>query len=355
MASTASLAREACRDGQRCVESRQRLHAHVDPWLNTLEARVKEPQPTWEALPPAVFLLRQAWPQGVPEGVGEQAPRARVEPRAMACPQGGPLLSARGPAVRPGETLVGASRRPAFDCERCQLGTAPLDAALELIERRKQAARPAAGRRQMDTRGALRARVRAGRGVARAAPAWASRPRGDSSGGRGGGVLEVAPTREAIAAPRAAVAAGQPWRPILVLAMDGAEVPPRLEPAKGRRRGRQQARAKRAPGAARQQVTTAGLIPEAQGRLWGMADGAPWLWHPVRAPFPAAIESLDDAHGGAHLSKVAARPDRPPLNGHPHGVRRLWRGAGGVKCLEASGGCRHLTPPRPRPQRRWPR
>jgi len=138
MASTASLAREACRDGQRCVESRQRLHAHVDPWLNTLEARVKEPQPTWEALPPAVFLLRQVWPQGVPEGLGEQAPRARVEPRAMACPQGGPLLSARGPAARPGETLVGASRRPAFDCERCQRGTAPLDAALELIERRKQ-------------------------------------------------------------------------------------------------------------------------------------------------------------------------------------------------------------------------
>jgi hypothetical protein len=59
-------------------------------------------------------------------------------------------------------------------------------------------------------------------------------------------VLEVAPSRAEILAKIAAVAAGQPWRPILVLAIDGAEVPTRPETAKGRRPGRKKARAKRA-------------------------------------------------------------------------------------------------------------
>jgi hypothetical protein len=57
-------------------------------------------------------------------------------------------------------------------------------------------------------------------------------------------VLDVAPSREEITTKIAAVATGQPWRPILVLAIDGAEVPTRLETAKGQRPGRKRARAK---------------------------------------------------------------------------------------------------------------
>ena len=62
----------------------------------------------------------------------------------------------------------------------------------------------------------------------------------------GVGVLDVAPTREEIAPKLAVVAAGQPWRPILLLAIDGADVPTRPGSAKGRRRGRKKTRAKRA-------------------------------------------------------------------------------------------------------------
>jgi hypothetical protein len=56
------------------------------------------------------------------------------------CPQYGQTLSARGPQERTIETLVGALRlrRPYFYCECCQLGTTPLDEALQLTERRKQ-------------------------------------------------------------------------------------------------------------------------------------------------------------------------------------------------------------------------
>jgi hypothetical protein len=156
--------------------------------------------------------------------------------------------------------------------------------------------------------------------------------------------LDVAPSREEIITTIAAVAMGQPWRPSMVLAIDGAEVPPRPEPAKGRRPGRQKVRAKRARwtgewreakgfrfslmadermvqvlswhpvhtdearAAALQQVKAAGLIPEDPVRWCVVGDGAPWIWKQVRRLFPSAVEMLDDDHGCEPLHKVAARP-----------------------------------------------
>jgi hypothetical protein len=101
---------------------------------------VKEPQPTLEELPQAVFALRQELTQAVKEGLVEQADRALVEQRTTACPRCGHTLSARGPAEHTVEMLVRPIqlRRPYFYCERCQLGNTPLDAALGLTERRKQ-------------------------------------------------------------------------------------------------------------------------------------------------------------------------------------------------------------------------
>src|SRR5437764_1497226 len=59
-------------------------------------------------------------------------------------------------------------------------------------------------------------------------------------------VLDVSPTAAEIQAQVARVAAGKSWRPILVLAIDGADVPVRPETAKDRRSGRRHQRAKRA-------------------------------------------------------------------------------------------------------------
>jgi hypothetical protein len=155
-------------------------------------------------------------------------------------------------------------------------------------------------------------------------------------------VLDVAPSRAEILAKIAAVAAGQPWRPILVLAIDGADGPTRPETAKGRRPGRQRARATRArwtgawreakglrfslltddrivqvlswhqvqtdedAAAALRQVKAAGLIPEAEVRVCVMADGAPWIWKQTQALFPSAVEILDDYHCRERLHQVAA-------------------------------------------------
>src|SRR5919197_4481317 len=111
------------------------------PLSNTLdmggpEDRMQDPTPTLAELTQAVLALRQELTQAVTEGLVEQAHRAALEQRTAVCPQCGQTLSARVPQERTVETLVGVIRlrRPYFYCERCQRGSAPLDAALELTE-----------------------------------------------------------------------------------------------------------------------------------------------------------------------------------------------------------------------------
>jgi len=343
MASAAILSLEAFRDAQRRTEVRQRLHDRFDRWLQRVEDHVKEPQPTLEALTQAVFALRQELTPAVTEGLVEQAHRATLEQRTALCPQCGRTLSARGPQERTVETLVGALRlrRPYFYCECGQLGTTPLDEALQLTERRKQP-------------DVQKAAVK----LTKAVPYETACELFEELTGlplsvhtahvlthavaEGLTVLDVAPHREAIFAKIAMVATGQPWRPIMVLAIDGAEVPTRPETAKGRRPGRKKARAKRArwtgewreakgfrfylladdrivqvlswpqvqtaeeAAEALRQVQTAGLIPEAEVRLCVIADGARWIWKQAQALFPSAVEMLDYDHGSEHLHKVAA-------------------------------------------------
>lgn len=155
-------------------------------------------------------------------------------------------------------------------------------------------------------------------------------------------VLDVAKTAADIEGLVAEVAAGKKWRPIMVLAIDGADVPTRPESAKGRRQGRRKTRAKRAHwqgewreakgfrfylvdeerivhvlswhqvqtddelAASLQQVKDANLIPEHQVRLCVIADEARWIWKHVAHLFPSAIEILDYFHCTEHLGKVAA-------------------------------------------------
>jgi hypothetical protein len=343
MADAAVLSLEEFRDARRRTEVRQRLHDRFDRWLQRVEDHVKEPQPTLEELTQAVLALRQELTQAVTEGLVEQAHRAALEQRTAVCPQCGQALSARGPQERTVETLVGAIRlrRPYFYCERCQLGAAPLDEALQLTARRKQpdvqqAAVKLTKEVPYETACELFAELTGLPLSAHTAHELTQ------AVGEGLTVLDVAPSREEIIAKISAVAMGQPWRPILVLAIDGADVPTRPETAKGRRPGRKRVRAKRArwtgewreakgfrfylladdrivqvlswhqvqtdeeAAAALQQVKATGLIPEEEVRLCVMADGARWIWKQVQALFPSAVEILDYYHCSKHVHTVAA-------------------------------------------------
>jgi hypothetical protein len=372
MAYAAILSLEEFRDAQRRTEVRQCLHDRFDRWLQRVEDQVKEPQPTLEELTQVVLALRQELTQAMTEGWLEQAHRAGLEQRTAVCPQCGQTMSARGPQKRTVETLVGAIhlQRPYFYCTRCQHGTAPLDEVLQLTERRKQPdVQQAAVKltREVPYETACEL-FEALTGVSLSAhtahevtPAVAE----------GLTVLDVAPSRKEIIAKSVAVAEGQPWRPILVLAIDGADVPTRPETAQGRRPRHQKVRAKRAhwtgewreatgfrfdlmaddrmvqvlswhqiqtdeeAAEALRQVKAAGLIPETEVRLCVRADGARWIWNQARGLFPSAVEIVEYYHGSEHLYTVAAlqygaHPERPREGCEAALARLFWGEVHGV-------------------------
>jgi hypothetical protein len=284
---------------------------------------------------------RTYWGQS--QDLGEQAHHQTLEQDTAGCPQCGRTLTARGPVQRTVETLVGpvTVERPYFYCGPCQVGFSPLDETLELLPRRKQGDIQKAAARL-----ATEVPYETAAELFQALTGFALRDHMTHQVVDeltvGLTVLDVSPTAAETRHKVAQVAAGKGWRPVLVLAIDGADVPTRPQTAKGRRSGRRHQRATRARwtgewreakgfrfylvaggrivhvlswhqvqteaelGAALQQVKAAGLIPEDQVRLCVIPDGAPWIWKQVHSLFPSAIEILDYYPCCEHLHRVAA-------------------------------------------------
>ena len=343
MGAAAVISLAEVREKKQRAEFRRQLHERVDYWLDALEEKVTEPKPTLEQLTRAVWELRQALTGSLTEALLEQRWSAEQAQTSAPCPQCGRAVAARGVVSRTLETLVGAVElgRPYFYCMPCGQGFAPLDAALGL----------AAGHKQFDIQQAatkLAAEVpyetaqELFRELTGVELSTARMHELTNAVAVGVGVLDVAPSREEIAAKVAEGAAGHHWRPIVVLAIDGADVPTRPETAKARRGGRKHLRAKRARWqgqwreakgfrfylvdddrlvhllswhqiqddeevfAALRQVKEAGLIPEDQVRLCVVADGAHWIWTGVQQLFPTAEEILDYYHCAEHVHRLAA-------------------------------------------------
>jgi hypothetical protein len=325
------------------AESRRQLHEQFDLWLDTLEEQMTEPKPTLEQITRAVWVQRPALTGRLVEAVvGQRYGREQEQPHAP-CPQCSRPVATRGVVNRTLETLVGAVElgRPYFYCVPWGQGFAPLDTALEL----------AAGRKQFDVQQAaaqLTAEVpyetaqELFRELTGVELSTARMHELTNAVAEGVGVLAVAPGREEIAAKIAPVAQSRRWRPIVVLAIDGADVPTRPEAAKGRRPGRKTQRARRARWqgqwreakgfrfylvdddrivhllswhqiqtdeelfAALRQIKAAELIPTEQVRLCVVADGAPWIWKGVQELFPTAEEILDYYHCAEHVHGLAA-------------------------------------------------
>jgi hypothetical protein len=343
MATAAIISFEETRQAYAKTRARQQLHAYLDRWLDGLEANMPDDTPSLEELTQAVFAMRQGLTGKVAEALVEQQHGRLLHQRTMSCPQCQCLLPARPAPPRTVHTMVGevALCRPYFYCPHCQQGFAPLDEALQLSERRKQWDMQKAGARlaaevPFETAQELFAELT---GLS-LSDHTVHAVVGELSHQLD--VLEVSPTAAAIAERVAELAVGKTWRPVLVLAIDGAFVPTRPEEAKGAVAGRRHTRAKRARwqgewkeakgfrfylvdrerivhllswyqvcrdedvGAALRRVQEAGLIPEAQVRLCVIGDGAKWIWNQVNARFPTAVQILDDYHCREHVHKVAS-------------------------------------------------
>ncbi len=343
MGAAAVISLAEVRERKQRAEFRRQLHERVDYWLDALEEQVKEPKPTLERLTRAVWELRQELTGSLTEALLEQRWGAEQAQTTTSCPQCGRPLAARGVVSRTLETLVGEVElaRPYFYCVPCGQGVAPLEGALGVAPGRKQFdLQQAAAKLTAEVPYATACELFAELTGLRLSEQTAHTLTNEVA--QGIGVLEVAPTREEIAAKVAQVAAGKRRRPIMVLALDGAYVPTRPETAKGTRPGRKKTRAKRARWqgewreakgfrfylvdaerivhilswhqiqddaelcAALQQVKEAQLIPEEQVRLCVVADGAHWIWRRVKELFPAARQVLDYYHCAEHVHRVAA-------------------------------------------------
>jgi Uncharacterised protein family (UPF0236) len=341
MATAAVISFEETRQAFAKTRVRQELHAYLDRWLERVEANMPEETPTLAELTHAVFALRQELTGKITEALVAQRHAPVLHQRTMPCPSCQRLLPARPAPPRTVHTMVGevSLTRPYFYCPHCQQGFAPLDDALQLSERRtqwdlQQAAARLAAEVPFKTAQELFTQLTGLSLSDHTIHAVAGELSQEL------GVLEVSPTAAEIAQRVAEMAAGKTWRPIMVLAIDGAFVPTRPEQAKGLPTSHRRARARRAGwqgewreakgfrfylvdkerivhvvswyrvgrdedmGEALKRVKEAGVLPEDQVRLCVIGDGAKWIWNQVNALFPTAVQILDYYHCSEHVHKV---------------------------------------------------
>ncbi len=144
-------------------------------------------------------------------------------------------------------------------------------------------------------------------------------------------ILDVCPPKDEIDEMIDQLAKGKTWRPVMMLAIDGAKEPTRPEPSpyKGKRGKYEYKEAKgfrlylvdseriihlaswhqiqndKQLAEDLKAIKEAGLVPEEKVRLCSIGDGAPWIWNRIKEIFPTAKQVLDFYHCSEYVHAVA--------------------------------------------------
>ena len=330
MGAAEGIAFEEVRARKQWSTLRHQLHERFDPWLDTLEQAWHEPPATLSEVTATVWDLRPQLPGGLTETIVAQAHASERQRQQASWPRCARVLRGQEHVGRTVEPMGGpvARERPYCSCRTGRAGLYPLDDALGLVAGCTPLARPHAAVKlgtavPDDTAQSLC-------GDLTGMPCGSARLHTVTNPvGAGLTVWDVAPSRQAIERRIASVAAGRFRRPVLVLGIDGASVPPRPDRAREPGAGRRGKRAQRAQwrgqwrdaqglrfslregerivhvlswhqgqnaaqlGAALPQSQEAGGIPAEQVRLCGVCDGGEWIWKQGLALFPTARQVLD--------------------------------------------------------------
>ena len=324
---------------------RERIHKELDKWLDLLENAMDErekPSGLW-GITEGIRKQREALMGTLAREWIEKEYAPYLNQEYSNCPMCGRWLKRQDICQRTLETMIGevTIHRPYFYCPECRHGFYPLDEVLNLSSRKKQydvqeAATDLAKEVPYEKASKLFTKL-SGVPMSDHAMHEVVNAAGDELS-----VLDVSPTADEIAKKIEEVSQGKKWRPIMVLAIDGADVATRPENAKESRRGRKKHRAKRAKwkgewreakgfriylvgddrivhllswhqvqnqeelAASLRQVKEAGLIDESLVRLCVIADGALWIWNQVKEIFPTAREILDFYHCSGYIHDVAS-------------------------------------------------
>lgn len=252
-----------------------------------------------------------------------------VEQEFCDCPQCGKLLKKRRRTRRQIETTQGGStlERPYFYCPDCSFGFCPLDQVLELAQRKKQ----------YDLQQKA-LKILAEMPFERASELFEELTGVSFSDhslhelfetfSHESTIEDVIPSREEIQRRIDKLSASKAWRPVLVVAGDGAMVPTRAQAKRDEKRGPGEYREAKgfrlyllgeerlehiaswhqiqdAEQFGRDLKLVAQRVPTEKVRIGLIGDGASWLWRYMTEAFPDGREILDYYHCSEHIHALA--------------------------------------------------
>jgi hypothetical protein len=309
---------------------RYMIHDEVDKWVDQIIDEVFEDdkQPTIMELSELFAKTKQKFFGACFQALIEQKYTGLLEQEYVSCSKCGKMCKKRCDNKKEMVTMQGQSelKRPWFYCGDCSYGFSPLDKVLE-ISRKKY---------QFDVQ------KKSTKTTAEVPFCCSSELFEDLTGhrisdhfmhdtfeqvGAQACLADVIPGKEEIQ-KRCREAAGDVWRPVLVVAADGAHVPTRVKAKRNEKRGAgrwQEAKGFRIYLLGQDRIIhlaswhqiqneeqfgkdlawVASRIPQHQVRIGLLGDGAEWLWKHMIHCFPKGRQVLDFYHCVEHIYKVS--------------------------------------------------
>lgn len=308
---------------------RQAAYAAVDQMIEKLEKEVEG-----KAFEEISDLLRREG-QGVTGAVLEEVLKSRgSEARAATthvCEECGrsltrqPKLHHRTLESRHGEIEI---ERPYFYCKHCRKGYYPFDKELEIAPERKQYDLQRASAELFTEVPYKRASQIFERLTGIKMSDHCQQEIADKMS-QAADVVRVLPSRQMVEQIIEKASQGRVWRPVLVVAADGAEMPTRpVAKSRSHKRGAgewREAKGFRIYLVSQDRIEqimswhqigneeefgealryAATLIPVERVRVALIGDGAKWIWKHLKAAFPTGKEILDYYHCSLHVHEVA--------------------------------------------------
>ncbi len=309
---------------------RQKVHEQADMWVDKLLAvSAKNTHPTLMELSELFNQTRQELLGSCFESLIEHKYEDLLTMDYCQCPDCGKRCKCRRQAPKKIITMHGSVKlnRPWFYCTGCLSGFSPLDTALELSSRKyqfdiqKKAVNLAADvtfQRTSDIFEDLTGIAISDHCVHEIF----------DSIGSAVSLEDTLPSREDIEQKIEQASTAGSWRPILVVASDGAFLPTRPKAGRSDKRGKgkwQDAKGFRFYLLDENRIIqlvswhqiqneaefgehlkiAASRIPQRSVRIALIGDGAGWLWKHMTACFPNGREILDYYHCSEHIHKVA--------------------------------------------------
>jgi hypothetical protein len=306
------------------------IHDEVDKWVDRIidEVFVDGKEPTVMELSELFEKTKHKFFGACLQALIEQKYAPMLKQDYAACPKCGKMCKKRRDSVKQMETMQGpgALKRPWFYCADCSYGFTPFDKVLEISRKKYQF-----DIQKKSTRTAAEVPFSGG-------PELFKELSGHCLSdhfmhetfeevGSFARLDDVIPGREQIAERIKSVKQGA-WRPVLVVAADGAHVPTRPKARRNEKRGKGQwheAKGFRIYLLGEQRIVhvaswhqiqneekfgqdlsmVASRIAQNDLRIGLIGDGADWLWKHMVACFPKGRQILDYYHCAEHVHKVA--------------------------------------------------